>query len=228
MNPGRIGASALKYWTTRQTVAANNLANVSTPGFKGEQVFAQLLNDATTVAGTAADFTAGSMQPTGRALDVAIEGDGFFVVQTPGGERWVRGGAFSADREGQLIDAGGNPVLGHGGPIILPPGTPEITEFGEILVDGASAGRIKIERAPEGADIVREGANLWVPAQGKTVLPELEVQVHQGHLESSNVDSVSAMVDMIDIQRTYAAIQRSMVTWDGTMQTITNEIGRLG
>jgi flagellar basal body rod protein FlgG len=228
--PGGIGIDpsvrALKYWERRQEVMANNLANVSTPGFKGERVFARLMEDGGPAAVARDDLRGGSVSETGRPLDIAMEGDGFLVVKTDQGERYLRGGSFTLDPTGQIVTEDGYTVLGEGGPIILPPGEVRVERDGNILVDGATMGRLRVERP--GASPVREGANRWVPdGEGETV-ERAEVKIRQGHLENSNVDPVSALVEMIEIQRAYSAIQRSVQTADGVMQTITTEIGRVG
>jgi len=224
-----VSARALRYWEARQAAVANNLANAGTAGFKGERVFAQLLAEGDLVARSRTNFSAGAMAPTGRDLDVALAGDGFLVVETDdGAERWTRAGSLSLSPEGVLVDGGGRAVLGASGPMVLPPGHVEITERGEILVDGEPLGRLRIERPEEDADPERLGANLWVPTETRVTLEPEEVRVLQGHLEDSNVDPVGALVEMIEIQRAYTAIQRSMQTGDVMMQAITNEIGRLG
>lgn len=228
MKPGGVGASALRYWEARQAAAAHNLANVSTPGFKGERVFARALADANVEVASVADFTDGAVTATGRPLDIAIVGDGFLVVDTPAGERWTRGGSLATNAEGQLIDMAGRPVQGMGGSIVLPPGPIEISQRGEITVNGSLVGQLRIERAVDQSELRREGAGLWVPPIDGEPVPDTEVQVRQGHVEGSNVDPVSALVEMIEIQRAYSAVQRSMLTNDGVMEAITSQIGRVG
>ena len=230
MTPEGIGARTLRYWEIRQAATANNLANASTPGFKAERVFARLLDDASILIDSGTDFSAGSLNPTGRPLDVALIGDGFLVVETPGGPRWLRGGSLSLSADGELLDAGGRLVLGEQGHIVLPPGKIEITSIGEILVDGTEHARLRIERPRGGgsASLEREGANLWVRSARVERLGEGEIRVRQGHLEESNVDPVGSLVEMIEIQRAYTAVQRTLITEDSIMQTIANEIGRVG
>lgn len=226
--PLRVGARALRYWEARQANVSNNLANSTTPGFKAERVFARLLDDATVTAEGATDLTAGTLARTDRPLDVAVTGDGFLVVDTPEGHRWRRGGSLSLDTTGTLVDAAGHPVLGESGPIVLPPGAVEITDGGIVRVDGEDVDRLRLERTDDPTSLARAGGNLWMTdAPGSPVPPE-EVSVRQGHLEESNVDPVGAMVEMIEIQRAYQAVQRSMQTHDGVMETITTQIGRVG
>jgi flagellar basal-body rod protein FlgF len=226
--PGGVSARALRYWETRQAAASNNLANVSTPGFKAERVFAKLLSEAELTTASGTDFSAGAVSPTGRPLDIAVVGDGFLVTETPAGRRWMRGGALTLDSEGALVDSSGRNVLGAGGPIVVPPGEIEITNQGEIRVDGKTVGQLLLERPSEDGPLEREGANLWIPPKDQEAVPTAEVQVRQGHLEESNVDPVGALVEMIEIQRAYAAVQRSMLAEDGVMRTITTQIGRIG
>ncbi|MEQ8329975.1 MAG: flagellar hook-basal body protein [Longimicrobiales bacterium] len=226
--PLRAGAEALRYWEARQATLSNNLANVSTPGFKGERVFARLLDDASLVAEGSPDLTAGGLSQTERPLDVALAGDGFLVVETERGERWIRGGSFSLDAAGLMVDSAGNPVLGESGPIVLPPGPVEIAPDGVIRVGGADVDRFRLERTGDPGALVREGANHWMPAADATPVALEQALVQQGHLEDSNVDPVGAMVEMIEIQRAYQAVQRTMQTADGVMETITTQIGRVG
>ena len=104
----------------------------------------------------------------------------------------------------------------------------EITGMGEVLVDGAQHARLRLERPPGGSvSLERDGANLWVPTDRAERLDEAQVKVRQGHLEESNVDPVGALVEMIEIQRAYTSVQRSLITEDGIMETLTNTIGRV-
>lgn len=226
--PLRIGARALRYWEARQANVSNNLANATTPGFKAERVFARLLDDATVAADGATDLSAGTLARTDRPLDVAITGDGFLVVDTAQGHRWRRGGSLSLDPTGTLVDGAGHPVLGESGAIVLPPGSVEITDAGVIRVDGQEIDRLRLVRTDDPSSLQRAGANLWMSDAPPSPVPADQVSVRQGHLEESNVDPVGAMVEMIEIQRAYQAVQRSMQTHDGVMETITTQIGRVG
>lgn len=228
MNDGlRVAASALRYWEFRQQVLANNLANAETDGFKGQRVFARLLEGRAPEAEAATDARPGTLDPTGRALDVAIEGDGYFVVWTPAGERWTRGGSLRIDDTGRLVDMSGNPVLSERGPLVLPPGTVEIDRTGMVTVDGVEHGRLRLERSSVDLELERQGAGLLVPADARMRVPADERRVRQGHLERSNVDPIASLVEMITIQRSHAAVERSIRVIDGVMSTISNDIGRI-
>lgn len=216
---------ALRYWERRQEAVSHNLANVSTPGFKGERVFARLLDDARMVPQGQTDFRAGALSPTGRPLDVALEGQGFLVVETPAGERYIRGGSLQIDSAGVLVDEGGNPVMGESGTILLPPGEVEFTSRGDVTVDGEPVARLRMEGLPEGVVLTREAGRHFVPDQDRVRVEEGEVRIHQGHLEDSNVDPVGALVEMIEIQRAYSAIQRSAQVLDSVMGTVANDLG---
>lgn len=229
MNPDGLSnvVRALRYWERRQEAVTHNLANVSTPGFKGERVFARLLGDAQVEAEGQTDHRPGALSGTGRPLDLALEGDGFLVVETPRGERYVRGGSMQIDADGALVDQGGNPVLGESGAIILPPGEVTIGPRGEISVDTELVARLRIEGRRPGVPMEREAGRYFIPAAERSPVEEGQVRVHQGQLEDSNVDPVGSLVEMIEIQRAYSAIQRSAQVLDSVMGTIANDLGRV-
>jgi flagellar basal body rod protein FlgG len=230
MNPDGLSnvMQALRYWERRQEAVTHNLANVSTPGFKGEHVFARLLNDAKVVAESRTDFREGALSTTGRPLDLALEGDGFLVVETSSGERYIRGGSLSVDPSGRLVDQGGNPVQGHSGAIILPEGDLAVGPSGKITVNGEYIGTLRIDGIPKGASMAREEGRLFVPPEDPVGVEEGQVQIHQGRLEDSNVDPVTSMVEMIEIQRAYSAIQKSAQVMDAVMGTVANDLGKIG
>ena len=226
--PVRTAAEALRYWEQKQAAMANNLANVSTQGYKAETVFAELMQGKGPVGGGGTDYRAGARQETGRPMDVALEGDAFFLVRTPAGDRYTRNGSFSLDADGIVIDQAGNPVLGDNQqPLMLPPGEITIESNGEIRVDGASFGSLGIESVARGTRMTREGGNYFVPPANRVRPDENTVRVHQGQLEDSNVDPITSMVDMLDIQRNHAAVQRVLQTADGLDGRAVNDIARI-
>lgn len=228
-DPVRTAAQGLRYWERRQQAASNNLANVSTTGFKGETVFARMVPGTGPIATGATNLREGAREETGRPLDLALEGSGYFVVRTPGGERYTRNGSFSLDARGVLVDTGGAPVLGRDGQsILLPPGSIEVQPTGDIQVDGATFASLRIDVPPDGTRLVREGGSYFVPgAEGGARAQPGEVRVHQGQLEESNVNAVQGMVDMLTIQRNHAALQRTLTVADGIEGRIANDISRI-
>ncbi len=228
-SPIEVAGKALRYWEQRQAAMSNNLANVSTNGFKAETVFAELMEGAAPVGGGGTDYRAGARQQTGRPMDVALEGDGFFVVRTPQGDRYTRNGSFSLDADGVVVDQGGNPVLAdNGGPIMLPPGEITIQANGDVLVEGASLGTLAMETIGLNDRLVREGGSYFVPPQQRQSADPDEIKVHQGQLEESNVNTVSSMVEMMGIQRNHAALQQLIRVADGVDGRAANDIARIG
>ena len=219
-------ANALHYWERRQEIASNNLANVETTGFKAERVFARIMGDDIPVADAETDLSHGTIRETGDPLDLAIGGEGFFVVNTPNGERLTRGGAFTLDVNGQIVDANGNALLGEAGPIVAGNGTVVIDRAGKVSVNGAEVDRLRVETVPAGTELTHEGGTFFLPDPAQASQPAEERQVRQGALEESNVGTIDSMVDLISIQRAYAAVQRAVSTLDGIRDTISNQLGK--
>jgi flagellar hook-basal body protein len=146
-------ASALRFWERKQEIVANNLANVSTDGYKAQRVFARLLDGILPVAETSSDLSTGSLKQTGNALDVALNGAGFFVVSTPAGDRYTRGGSLRLDEKHHLVDIEGRTLLGTKGPMTMGTGPVEIDATGEVKQNGQVVDRLKVEAAPKGAEL---------------------------------------------------------------------------
>ena len=234
-------AGALRYWERRQEILANNLANTSTDGFKGDRGYARLVGAGTTgestVAQSTVDQTAGTLRETHNPLDVALQSNGYFVVQTPNGtgaagERWTRAGSFQLDANRQLVDADGSPVLGTAGPITIPPNTTvAIGTDGTVRAMDASGGdravgQLRIERAPAGASLAHDGATRFLPDSGRAPVAAADRRVRQGYVEESNVTPIGAMVDMIAVQRAYASVQKAVSTIDAVRGVATSELGK--
>jgi len=240
----------------RLELITNNLANVSTSGFKKDvAVFEGLKPLLIDAAGTeippvapllgadstfallkevATDFSAGAIQVTGEPLDIAVQGDGFFAVQSPEGVRYTRNGHFTLDVDGQLVTTAGLPVLGSGGPISLPPGVVSIDSNGNISVRGVEAGATVVEvdvlpvyTVSNPNNLRKIGGSLF-EAIGATPVPSVEGRVQQGALEASNVNPVEEMVAMIEVMRLYEAAQKAIQTADDIAGKSANEIGRIG
>jgi len=205
----------------QQAVASHNLANVGTTGYKAETTafrVAPVVGGAghptrayAVVSTPGADLKAGALQPTGRDLDAAIEGDGFFTVQAlDGSEAYTRNGSFEISPDGELRTRSGLTVLGEGGPLIVPPDSKiTIARDGTVsAVESAQAntvnviGRLKLVKI-DAADALRGGDGLFRTKGGEPADADPAVVVASGVLESSNVNAVSAMVEMINLARAF-------------------------
>jgi flagellar basal-body rod protein FlgF len=195
---------------------ANNIANATTAGFHGDRVlFREALAaarspDVTLVgAGTARiDDQAGAIAHTDNPLDLALEGDGYFAVETPGGPRYTRAGNFQLDAQHTLVTADGFAVRGEGGgPIAIPEGATAIhvAADGRITADDTEVGKLELVRFAA-RSLRREGGTL----HAATGAPEAgdPPKVRSGALESSNVNAVRGVVDLVKVSRTYESLMR--------------------
>jgi flagellar basal body rod protein FlgG len=229
-------AAALRNLERRQEIMANNLANVSTTGFKGEMPFARLLDaQGLAVVDAQTDRRQGALQRTENPLDVALATDGFFVVETPSGEQLTRGGAWARSPQGLLVDALGAPLLGEDdrrggtrGPIAIPNNTLvlRIEQDGAVVADGAQIGRLRVEDVPANVRLEHAGDGRFIaPAERQVRVPASRA-VQQGALEDSNVTPVTALVSLIEIQRAYSSAQKALTTIDGALGIVTGDLAR--
>lgn len=234
-----IVSNMLALWQ-RHEVIANNLANASTPGFKRDDLLPVPPPAQPTAAGGGTvpdsvpaalqwtDFSQGLIHHTGRDLDVALNGPGFLVVDTPGGLRYTRNGTLSLGPDGFLVTASGAKVLGQRGPIRVPPGRVTITPPGEVRVAGQTVDTLRVVEFPAPQRLLKEGNGLFVPADpAAEPRPATGSQVVGESLEGSNVSPVEAMVSMIEILRTYEAAQRAIQAADEVNRQAVNEVGRV-
>ncbi len=200
-------------------IIAHNLANVSTVGYKRRRnefskvLSAQGLGGEEAIFGEFAsnlifDFSQGSIVETKRSLDFALDGKGFFVIETPGGPLYTRNGMFHVNQNGQIVDSNGRTVAGEQGPIAIPLNANisqlNVSKDGSITAGGVPVGKFKLIDFPEDQDaLLPVGANcFWVPEDVKPDKAE-DVVVRQGFGESSNVKMVEELVDMIMVSRLY-------------------------
>ncbi len=177
----------------------------------------------------ATDFTPGAVRETGRPLDVALEGDGFLVVQTPRGERYMRAGNLTLDASGQLVTQQGDLVVGQSGPITIPQGDVTIGEDGTISVKGQQVDQLKVVRFDNPhAALVKEGASLFIATGNGRPLEANSTRITQGSLEMSNVNSVSEMVAMMQNSREFESLQKSiMMMMSDIGRKVSSELGKL-
>ncbi len=211
-------------------VVANNLANSQTTGFKRD--FGRVLQgEAGFDVGTQVDLSAGDLINTGNELDVAIDGDGFFTLQTQTGIRYTRAGGFVLNAKGELVTKDGAKVLStSGSPIIATEGTMAIQDGGLVTVDGNEVATLKIVNFPNPANLQKEGFYRFEYKGGDEevqVVPEPRVK--SGFLERSNVNPVTEMVHLMAAYREFEAVQRTVKTLMTDMNSkLIQELGRLG
>ena len=231
----------------QQAVASNNLANASTAGYKAETMAFRV---APVVGGpghatrayavsstTGADLAPGPIQATGRDLDVAIEGDGFIAVQgLDGSEAYTRNGSLDVSPDGELRTRTGLTVLGEGGPIIVPPdsritigrdGTVSAVQEGPQANTVAVVGRLKLVKIDR-ADVTRGGDGLFRTRNGDAADADPTVAVAAGAVEGSNVNAVSAMVDMINLARQFEMQMKLLQSAEQNEQRATQVLGQNG
>ena len=224
-----VGLSRQVTLERQMDVVANNVANVNTNGFKADKsLFQEFLTSGAhqdnfigrdrrvsyvTDRATYHDFSQGAAEPTKNPLDVAIDGGGFLVVQTPGGERYTRDGGLAINNQGQLVTASGQPVLGNSGPIVFQPTDHDIS----IAADGnvtvqeginridSVRGKLRLVSFGDAQKLLKEGSNLY-SAGTAAARPDITSRVRQGFVEKSNVNSVAEMSRMIEVTRTYTQI----------------------
>ncbi|MBN1636915.1 MAG: flagellar basal-body rod protein FlgF [Deltaproteobacteria bacterium] len=222
-------------------VISNNIANTSTTGFKKDAiVFEQFAKDLDTAQLSPGqyrrtpvdviarqyyiDLSQGSYKKTGRELDLAMVGDGFFVVQTQDGDRFTRSGSFMISPEGVLVNAQGHSVQGQSGEITLGAGRVKVDPSGTVSLNGATVDVLNIVNV-SGADLVRAADGLFTAREG--VVPErIESPIiEQGSLEMSNVEPIKEMVGLINTQRAYEAFQKVIRSFDTTYSQSISSIG---
>ena len=205
---------------TRQTalmremqIVANNIANSATTGFRQEgMVFSEYVESLRNAASVSigqgnvgkTSFDQGSLAQTNGTYDFAIEGDAYFLIQAPGGERLTRAGTFSPSANGDLVTTDGYPVLDAGGaPVFVPPDAKSISvsSDGTLSADGQLLGQLGIVVPNEPKDMVREDGVMFETKSG--YVPSENARVLQGFVENSNVEPILQMARMIEIQRSY-------------------------
>ncbi|MDR3562508.1 MAG: flagellar basal-body rod protein FlgF [Negativicutes bacterium] len=239
----------------RNDVTANNLANANTVGYKKDvtvvkdfrSMLLNRINDGSGQANIgsigvgaivdtiAPDQSAGSMRFTGNNLDVAIEGKGFFTVDTPNGVRYTRNGAFSLNSQGDLVTRDGYRVLGTGGPINLADAKKiTISEDGRVMTSndtqGAAgyneAGTLQIVTFADEKQLSKEGANLFQASPGAQT-DQSTALVREGTLEQSNVNVVSEMVNMIAGYRAFEIDAKMVQSHDELLDKAVNDVGKV-
>ena len=213
----------------------NNLANAGTSGFKAAHLhFLNALeeeNMATenTVSRSTlvVDFARGIPQKTGNLLDLHLQGDGFFVVQTEEGQAFTRKGDFTVNKLNQIVTQTGEPVIGEGGPIVLREGKINITQDGLVSVDESQVGKLKVVDFANRQALRSTGDGLYRDdgAAGQKMVEKPNIST--GIIELSNVNAVKEMAEMIDIHRSFESYQKIIQTLSDIDKLSTSRIGRV-
>lgn len=239
-------ASGMLSEVIRNDATANNLANANTVGFKRDMalnrdfasILVQRIDDGpgapaigrmglgTVVDAIVPEMTQGALREDGAAFDLALVGPGYFVVATPNGLRYTRNGNFSRSAQGELVTQDGWRVMGRNGPVLVNGNTVKIGADGRVFVDGVYRDTLEVVDFPAGALPQKEGALLYTAPPGVVPQPAT-ARVQQGYLETSNVNVVTEMVNMIDGYRAYEANAKMVQTQDALLDKAVNEVGKV-
>lgn len=225
----------------RMDIIGHNLSNINTPGYKRDKIgFEAMLAGAvnTVPQSTTADpilqkeqmyidYSPGLMTPTGNMFDMGIEGDGFFVVETPQGLAYTRQGNFHIATDGSLVTVDGFPVQGQGGAIRMNGTVIDVNEKGEIYADGARIGEISIVDFPKPYALRKIGSAMFEPEDPQAIPQTATGKLKQGYIEGSNVETITEMVLMIQASRDYDSYARVIKGFDDMNNKAVNELGRL-
>jgi flagellar basal-body rod protein FlgF len=237
-----VGLSRQMLLQRELDVIANNVANVDTAGFKVESLMVQtdperlpsggvappIVNFALD-GGVARDFSQGGLKQTGSPLDVAIQGEGFFRVSTPAGERYSRDGRLSMDSQGRLVNQSGHPIQGDSGDITVDPakGLVKIAADGTISQGTAIVGKLQVVNFASLAGLSKDGDGLYRNDSNLQPQATTAAQLRQGMVEGSNVDAIGQITRLIEVQRAYEATSQMVVQTNDLSKSTVDRLGRL-
>lgn len=252
MNGLYVATSGLLMQEKRVNTISNNIANVNTNGFKKDlavfsdyrpnnknfpqhwiqkTLYNKTINASVELDDIYTDHEQGHFVKTGNVFDMALQDDNnFFAVETPWGIRYTRDGEFTLNSDGELVTRNGFNLLDRntGAPLLIPPGTQQlyITQTGDVLADNANIGQIDVAHFTDLEYLQKTGNNLYAAVD---ILPQLpdNPSVLQGFVESSNVNPIDEMVQMIDAMRGFEMYQKMIQTYDGLNEQAANNIARL-
>ena len=230
MDSGYYAAmTGLEARTQALDTAAANLANAQTPGFRAEREFfrsvllgpggadsqlGETVNNYGLLGGDRLSMVQGALVETGDPLDLAIEGQGFFMFETPNGPRYTRDGSFHRAPSGQLVTEAGEPVLSATGQKIqVPPGEVTVGADGSISVAGGVVAQVGVFDFPARTELTPEGANRYVAPKGVRAVAATGASIHQGALEGANQDVVQGTLDLVMMQRQAEMMQRALTVF---------------
>ena len=234
-------ASAMIPRIKKQETIANNLANASSPGFKRDMVFTKELSRAQAkhiprqtdwqtpmIDQVYTDYQQGNLDRTGSPLDLGLEGNGFFVFQTPEGENLLsRSGKLSVSPDGFLVNSEGSRLMSDAGPIAVGGGEISISETGQVQVDQADVAAIQVVDVEDRTKLQKTGRGEFRLPDNVELTQAVKYSIRQGYLEASNVNVVKEMVNMIVSYRNFEADAKSLQAQDDTLEKLINNVGRV-
>jgi flagellar basal-body rod protein FlgF len=214
---------------------ANNIANASTTGFRREGVifseFVQETGDGSSISMAAArarhvDLDQGGLKATGGSFDFAIEGDGFFLIETPNGQELTRAGSFTPNEQGDLVTMDGHRLLDAGGaPIFIPPDATNVAMAadGTLSADDRPLSLVGVWQPVDPTSLQHQAGTRFSAEQIEPVIDG--VTLHQGMLEASNVDPIAEVARMIEVSRAYELGQKFLDKEDERIRQVTKTLG---
>lgn len=220
---------------------SNNIANVNTTGYKKDSGFLNELIDTQLSlqvrngegnfiadnSYTVTDYSQGKLIPTGNPLDMALSGEGYFVVQTDQGERYTRNGNFKLNANSQLVTNNGELVMGNGGPIAIEGDELVIGTNGQIYVDGEEVNTVRVVNFDKPYTLRKVGDSLFENYQGIPVREADNYGIEQGFKEGSNVNMVMTMANMLQVQKNYDSNSKVLTTTAEVLRKLATEVGKL-
>ena len=232
-----LAASSMSNDVSRLATIGQNLANATTPAYKREislaTPFMQAMESAErydaaglgTGPTSVVDHRAGTLRFTGTPLDFALEGEGFFEVQTESGVAYTRQGDFQLDAMGRLVTQAGHVVQGVGGPLHLPSANATVDREGRVFDGEKPVGQLKLVRFADPGRLVRLGNGLFQSAESPAEPLDASTRVRQGHLEASNVNTAAEMVKLVETMRHFEATQKVVQGVDEMMERALRKLG---
>lgn len=235
---------AMQVLQRSQDVTADNLANLNTPGFKGNKLFYRLFKEnvdgrevTKSVPMTQVNLNQGVLEPTGNEFDLGINGDGFFTVEQDGETLLTRDGRFRLNQDGILVNSNGAKVMGSGGEIqlsefIVNQGsggsapTLEIAKDGTIRVNERQIDKLQLVKVEDPAQLQRKGSSYFTVNDSGALIQEDMGTVMQGYYEKGNVEPLNEMVDMMRNMQMFESQQRAMRTSDDLLSRVSTQLGK--
>lgn len=241
--------NGMLYQRRKLDTIANNMANISTPGYKKDNTIVRpfqdelvvriekgepnpvneigYINHGVYIERINTSFTDGNLEKTNELTHIAIQGDGFFTVLTEDGVRYTRDGSFHIDENGLLVTAEGYPVAGiDGQAIAVGDQSFEVDRAGNIIIAGNIVNQLQLVSFNNPLGLEKIGDNLFINAPGNEPI-EFQGEVFQGYLETSNVDPTDEMVDLVVAARSYESSQRIIQMMDQILGKAVNEVGKV-